>query len=147
MNKAYIASKIAGGLAAGYVLYNAHYAGKMSSAENVKRKAANRIGSYYMDSRRMEDRSIITSKLKDTYFRSNADWNLPDKINAVTGYIGGAFSQMAADVIPAGLATGALLSKKYAKYFGLGLLGYGIKYLICDVMDLGRPNYLKSNDV
>lgn len=147
MNKLNVASKIAGGLAAGYVLYNANYAGTKVSAENVKRKAADRIGGYYMDSRRMEDRSIITSKLKDTYFRSNADWNFPDKINALTGYIGGAFEQMAADIVPAALATGALISKKYAKYFGAGLALYGIKYLVCDVMDIGRPNYLKTNEV
>lgn len=147
MNKLNVASKIAGGLAAGYVLYNANYAGTKVSAENVKRKAADRLGGYYMDSRRMEDRSIVTSKLKDTYFRSNADWNFPDKINALTGYIGGAFEQMASDIVPAALATGALISKKYAKYFGAGLALYGAKYLVCDVMDVGRPNYLKTNEV
>lgn len=147
MNKWNVASKIAGGLAAGCVLYNAHDTGKKVSAENVKRSAANRMTSYYYPSRRMEDRSIITSKLKDAYFRSNADWNFPDKINAFTGYIGGAFTQMAYDVVPAILATGALISKKYSKYFGAGLLAYGIKYLVCDVMDIGRPNHLKSNEV
>lgn len=147
IDKLQLASKIAGGLAAGYVLYNANDAGKKVSAENVKRKQADRLGDYYMSSRRMEDRSIITSKLKDTYFRSNADWNFPDKVNALTGYIGGAFEQMAADFVPAALGVGALVSKKYGKFFGAGLALYGLKYLVCDVMDVGRPNYLKSNEV
>ena len=94
----------------------------------------------------MEDRNISTSRLKDWFFRTNADWNFPDKVNAFTGYISGAFKQITYDVIPAALATGALLSKKYSKYFGIGLLAYGIKYLLCDVMDIGKPNYLKTND-
>ncbi len=141
-----VASKIAGGLTAAYVLYNANYTGRKVSAENVKRKAANRMLHYYIPSRRMEDRNISTSRLKDWFFRTNADWNFPDKVNAFTGYISGAFKQITYDVIPAALATGALLSKKYSKYFGIGLLAYGIKYLLCDVMDIGKPNYLKTND-
>ena len=51
---------------------------------------------------------------------------------------------MASDIVPAVLATGALLGKKSSKFFGIGLLIYGIKYLIFDVMDLGRPNHLKG---
>ena len=143
MNKWNVASRIVGGIAAAGVLYNAHYAGSKGSAENIKLKQADRVGKYYFDSRKSEDRSILTSKLKDEYFRANADWNLPDKFNALTGYVGGAFKQLAQNIIPAGLATGALLSKNYAKFFGAGLGIYAIKYLICDVMDLGRPNYLK----
>ena len=34
--------------------------------------------------------------------------------------------------------------ENYAKFFGAGLLVCGLKYLICDVMDIGRPNYLKQ---
>lgn len=146
-NKWNIAAKTAGALTAGYVLYNANYAGQKDSQINVKRKQGERITKYYMNSRRLEDRNKITSKLKDTIFRSNADWNLPDKINAVTGYIGGAFNQLAVDVIPAALATGALLSKKFAKPFTIGLGVWAAKYLICDVLDPGRPNYLKSDEV
>ena len=145
MNKWNIASKIAGGLTAGIVLYNAHDVGKKTSAEHIKHSSAERLTDIYMRSRRMEDLNETTSKLKDFYFRSNADWNLPDKFNAVTGYISGAFKQMASDVIQAILATGALLSKKGAKWFGAGLGIYAIKYLICDVLDFGRPNHLKSH--
>ncbi len=143
MNKWNVASRLVGGIAAAGVLYNAHYAGNKGSAENVKTRQADRIGKYYINSRTSEDRSILTSKLKDEYFRANADWNLPDKFNALTGYIGSAFRQLAQDIIPATLATGALLSKSYAKFFGAALGVYAIKYLICDVMDLGKPNYLK----
>ena len=131
MNKWNIASRIVGGIAAAGVLYNAHYAGSKGSAENVKLRQADRICKYYTTSRKSEDRSVLTSKLKDEYFRANADWNLPDKFNAVTGYVGSAFKQMAQDIIPATLATGALLSKKYAKFFGAALGVYAIKYLIC----------------
>ncbi len=142
-----VASKIAGGLTAVYVLHNAHDTGVKMSEEHVKEKAAHRLSHFYLPSRRMEDRNITTSKLKDWYFRTNADWNFPDKVNAFTGYIKGAFKQMTYDVVPAFLATGALLSKKYSKYFGLGLLAYAVKYFICDVMDVGRPNYLETTEV
>ena len=139
-------SKIAGGITAAAVLYNAHGVGKKMSEEHVKEKAAHRMIYFYVPSRRTDDRNEITNKLKDWYFRVNADWNLPDKINAFTGYIKGAFTQMASDVIPAILATGALLTKKCPKLFTGGLLLYGIKYFICDVMDIGRPNNLHSEE-
>ena len=144
MNKWNVAAKIAGGVVAGAVLYNAHDVGKKTSVEHVKEAAANRLTGSYMRSRRMEDLSETTSKLKDKYFRDNADWNFPDKINAVKGYFSGAFSQLASDIIPAGLATGALLCKKFSKFFSLALLAYGIKYLFCDIIDIGRPNHLKG---
>lgn len=143
MNLVNIATKTAGGLVAGLVLYNAHSVGKKVSKENVKECCANRMTSFYMKSRRMEDRSAVTNKLKDWYFRTNADWNLPDKFNAVTGYVKGAFTQIASDIIPAVLATGALLSKKAGKFFAAGLGIYAIKYLLCDVMDIGRTNHLE----
>ena len=140
-----LASRIAGATAAGMVLYNAHNAGIKRSAENIKIRSSERLTDEYIKSRRMEDRSIITSKLKDRLFRDNADWNLPDKINGTTGYFGGALTQAIYDVIPAVLATGALVSKKYPKVFGAGLALYGIKYLICDVLDIGRPNNLRTD--
>lgn len=144
MNKWNVAAKVAGTITAGMVLYNAHDVGKKHSAEAVKEKSAKRLTNIYMRSRRMEDLSETTSKLKDWYFKSNADWNLPDKINAIKGYFSGAFEQLTSDIVPAALATGALLSKKLAKVFSIGLLLYGIKYLICDVIDVGRPNHLKG---
>ena len=146
MNKWNVASKIAGGLTAGMVLYNAHDVGKKHSEEHVKMTSSERLTKLYMRSRRVDDLNPTTSKLKDKYFLSNADWNLPDKFHAVTGYVKGAFEPKASDPIPASLATGALLSKKHSKIFGAGLVIYGIKYLICDVLDLGRPNYLKGSE-
>lgn len=146
MDKLHLASRIAGAAVAGVVLYNANDAGIKHSAESIKINGAERLTDEYFKSRRMEDRSITTSKLKDSLFRDNADWSLPDKINGLTGYFSGAFTQAVYDVIPAVLATGALVSKKYAKYFGAGLGLYAIKYLICDVMDIGRINHLKSNN-
>ncbi len=144
MNKWNIAAKVAGTITAGMVLYNAHDVGKKHSEEKVKEKTAARLTKLYVRSRRMEDLSETTSKLKDWYFKTNADWNFPDKINAITGYFSGAFKQMTSDVVPAILATGALLSKKMAKVFSIGLLLYGIKYLLFDVIDIGRPNRLKG---
>lgn len=143
MNKWKIASRIMGGVAAAGVLYNAHYAGSKGSVENVKIKQANRIRDYYIPSRRVDDRSKLTSDLKDSYFRMQTDWNLPEKFYTLTGYVKSSFAQLAEDIVPATLATGALISKNYSKFFGIGLLAYGVKYLICDVMDWGRPNYLK----
>lgn len=146
MDKFHIASRIAGLTAAGIVLYNANDAGMKGSAEKIKIGASERLTDEYIKSRRMEDRSIVTSKLKDSLFRDNADWNLPDKLNGVGGYFSTAFTQAAYDFVPAALATGALVSKKYAKFFGAGLGIYAIKYLLCDVMDIGRVNNLKSNN-
>ncbi|MBS4759080.1 MAG: hypothetical protein KHX03_00065 [Clostridium sp.] len=140
-----LGSRIAGAAAAAMVVYDAHNAGIKTSAENIKIRSSERLTDEFLKSRRMEDRSIITSKLKDKFFRDNADWNLPDKVNGVTGYFGGAITQALYDIIPAILATGALVSKKYPKVFGAGLALYGLKYIICDVMDIGRPNNLRTD--
>lgn len=145
MNKWNIAAKIAGGLTAGMVLYNANNVGVKHSAENVKIRSAERLTDIYSVSRKLDDRNITTSRLKDKYFRDNADWSLPDKINAVTGYVSGAFSQLASDIVPAAIATGLLVSNKFSKVLLGALSLYGLKYMICDVMDIGRPNNLKSN--
>lgn len=143
MNLVNLVTKTAGGLVAGMVLYNAHQVGKNVSKEEVKVCCADRMTGFYMKSRCADDRSVLTSKLKDWYFRTNADWSIPDKFNAVTGYVKGAFSQIASDIIPAVLATGALLSKKAGKFFALGLGIYAVKYMLFDVMGVGRTNHLK----
>ena len=143
MNKWNIAAKIAGGLTAGLVGYNAHQTAKRISAENVKISAGNRVTRDFVNSRRMEDRSAVTNGLKDWYFRYKTDWNIPDKFNAVTGYLKGGFQQLSNDIVPALLATGTIFGKGLSKYFGIGLLLYGIKYLVCAVMDIGRINHLK----
>lgn len=146
MNISHIATKAAGIATAGMVLYAANDGGKKRASEAVKEGCADRMTYLYMNSRRLEDNNKVTSNLKDAYFRSQADWNLPDKFNAVKGYLGGFFEQTAMNIIPATLATGAIMaSKKYSKVFGVGLLLYGIKYLLCDVIDVGRVNHLKSD--
>ena len=142
MNKWNIVSKVLGGVAAAGIAYDSHYVGKKCSSENVKIKQANRISDVYMPSRRLENRSKLTSDLKDKYFRFHLNLHIFDKINAATGYIKGAFKQLADNIIPASLATGALLSRNYSKLFGIGLIAYGLKYLITDVVDVGRINHL-----
>lgn len=143
MNKWNLVAKIAGGLTAGLVTYNAHKTGKNVAAENVKIRAANRVTYDYINSRRLEDRSTVTNNLKNWYFRKKANWSLPDKINGLCGYCKGGFKQLTDDIVPALLATGALFGKGMSKYFGIGLLIYGIKYILTDVIDIGRVNQLK----
>jgi hypothetical protein len=143
MDKLKVASKILGGVAAGCVLYNAHKAGKINSNESIKNTQANRTFSLYTNSRKMQNRDFLTSNLKDYYFKKSSDWSFPEKLSAIGGYIKGAFSQMADDVVPAVLATGTLLSKRFSKFFGVALGIYALKYLIFDVIDIGRPKYLK----
>ena len=138
-----IASRIAGGLTAAALMYNAHHAGNMHSREYVKIRTGERMKHFYLPSRRMDERNLTTSKLKDKWFQMTMNWNLPDAINSAVGYVKGGFSQLANDFVPTALATGALLSKKCCKFFAIGLMCYGIKYLLCDVIGLGKINNLK----
>ena len=57
MNKWNVAAKIAGGVVAGAVLYNAHNTGRKTSAEQVKEGAGDRLTDIYMRSRRIDERS------------------------------------------------------------------------------------------
>ena len=138
MNITKILTKTAGIAAAGLVLYDSHKTGKMMSQHSIKSGIANRLPDQYMRSRRQEDMSTVTSNFRDKIFAESVNFDLPDRVNGITGYIKGAFSQLAYNIVPALLATGALVKNRFSKFFGAGLGIYGIYYALSNIFDTGK---------
>lgn len=145
MNKLNLLSKIAGAVTIGGIAYDANKSAIRRARENVKMHIADRLPDSYLKSRRLDETSYITSKLKDRLFQEDVDSTLPDKFNAVTGYLGGLFDQLFSNIIPIGCAIGTLVAGKASKFFGAGLLLCATKYLLSDILDIGRVKYFDND--
>ena len=143
MNIANILTKTAGIAAACLVLYDSHKTGKMISQQNIKLGIAGRLPDQYIRSRRQEDMSTVTSNFRDKIFAERVNFDLPDKINGITGYVKGAFEQLAYNIVPALLATGALVKNRFSKACGIGLGVYGIYYALSNILDTGKIRHFK----
>lgn len=144
INAGKILTKLAGAATAGLVLYDSHKVGTMTSQQEIKRGIGDRLPDSYIASRRQNSKSFVTSNLKDKLFREQVNFGVPDKINSVIGYLKGGFDQLASNIVPAVLATGALVKNKFSKAFGVGLGVYAAYYIISNVLNVGRIKYFKD---
>lgn len=141
-----LCSKAVGSVTAALVLYDAHKNGAMTGTMNAKRNIAGTMVDQYVQSNHISKSSAVEMNAKKTWFRFVMDNNIKESIDATVGYVSGVCKSFVSDVIPAALATGALMmNKKGSKLCGLGLLAYGAKYLFYDVMTLGKRDYLKED--
>ncbi len=145
MNVYSAAAKIVGAATAGLVLYDAHKNGTIKGTMDSKLNTANSMVDHYIQSNIMEKSSTVEMNAKKGFFRFVMDNNLRESINATCGYVSGFLSSCVTDIIPAALATVAMLSNnKIGKFCGLGLVAYGAKYLLYDIMTVGKRDYLKE---
>ncbi len=145
MNMASLCSKGLGVLTAGLVLYDAHKNGLMTGVRNAKSNISDTIVDQYINSNNISKVSTVELNTKKTWFRFIMDNNVKEAVDSSLGYVKGAWDSFVSDIIPATLATGAILSKKNSKsgkLFGLGLVAYGVKYMLYDVMGIGKRRYL-----
>lgn len=144
MNTAKILTTAAGVIGAGFVLYDSHKAGVMISQQHIKEMIGGRMPDQYIRSRRQDDLSTVTSNLRNRIFKERANMSFPDKVNAVTGYVKGAFNQLASNIVPALLVTGSLVKNKFNKQFGIGLGVYTAYYLLSNILDWGRVKHFRD---
>ncbi|MDD3236486.1 MAG: hypothetical protein PHV37_00130 [Candidatus Gastranaerophilales bacterium] len=142
MGKYSIISKGIGAAAAGMMLYDAGRAGVVNSAKTQKCYTADRLPDQYINSMRMNDNSAIGNKLKKGLFKWQMDDNIGEFFSSIGGFFSGAGTSLVSNVIPAALATGAIMFKKAGKFCGLGLLACGAKYLLYDVLNVGKPKQI-----
>lgn len=142
-----LASRAIGALTAGLVLYDSHKNGTISATMKTKQAIASNLVDEYVQSNQIGTVSTVEMTAKKAWFRHALDNKIKEPFNAVKGYVSGFCKSFVNDVIPASLATGALLLSKKdgiaGKMCGLGLLIYGAKYLLYDVMSVGKRDYLK----
>ena len=144
MNRANLLTKAIGIAGAGIVLQDGHIAGHMMSQHDIQHAIGARLPEAYIASRRQETLSTVTSKLKDRIFAERVNFALPDRVNAVLGYVKGAFNQLSSDIVPALLATGALVKNKFSKVFAAGLGLYSIYYILGNIFDIGRIKHFEE---
>ena len=140
-----LCSKILGATTAGLVLYDAHKNGVLTGTRNAKSNIADTVVDEYINSNNIAKVSSVELNAKKSWFRFVMDNNIKESIDSTFGYAKGVWESFVSDIIPATLATGALLSKKNSvtgKLCGLGLVAYGAKYLIYDIIGIGKRKYL-----
>ena len=145
MNIYSICSKGLGALTAGLVLYDAHKHGMIMGTMHSKSNLSSNIADEYINAHNISKVSSVEMNAKKSWFRFVMDNNIKESIDASLGYVKGCWESFVSDLVPATLATGALLSKKnsvFGKICGLGLVAYGVKYLIYDIMGIGKRKYL-----
>ncbi|MBQ2870280.1 hypothetical protein IJE86_01110 [bacterium] len=146
MDVSSLCSKAVGAITAGLVLYDAHKNGTITATRNAKTAVANHLVDEYVHTNKINKVSTVEVNAKKAWFRHVMDNNILEAITSAFGYVKGVCKSFVTDVIPAALATGALLlNKKGSKLCGLGLLAYGTKYLLYDVMSIGKRDYLKDS--
>lgn len=142
MNKFTVMSKAVGTIATGIMLYDAGSAAVHESSREQIRCTSNRLPDQYVNSMRMNKMSATGNELKKGFFRWQLDQGFSEFFAGIGGAIKGFAGNLMENVIPLSLATGALLFKKAGRFCGLGLVAYGAKYLISDVMNVGKPKLL-----
>ena len=145
MNFYSICSKGLGALTTGLVVYDAHKNGVLTGGKESKSNVAATVLDEYVNSNSISKVSTVEMNAKKSWFKFVMDNNIRESIDASLGYVKGTWDSLVSDIIPAALATGALLSKKngfVCKMCGIGLVVYGAKYLLYDVMGIGKRKYL-----
>ncbi len=142
MNKFTVMSKIAGTAAAGLLLFDANSRGVVNSRKEQIRTTSNRLPDQYVNSMRMDKYSVSGNKLKQAFFKWQLDTGIPEFFAGIGGYIKGVTGNLAENVIPVALATGALMFKKAGRFCAVGLGLCGLKYLVNDVFCIGKPKVL-----
>ncbi len=142
MNKFTVMSKIAGTAAAGLLLFDANARGVVNSRKEQINTTANRLPDQYINSMRMDKFSVTGNKLKKSFFKWQMDNSIPEFFAGISGYFKGLVGNLTENVIPVALATGALLFNKAGRFCAVGLGLCGLKYLMYDVMSIGKPKTL-----
>lgn len=142
INKFTVISRAVGAAAAGLMLFEAHNEGLVVSKEAQVSSVANRLPDEYINSMRMEKKSLVGNELKKEFFKWQLDDNIPEFFAGIKGYAKGIFESLTANIIPFALATGAIMFKKAGRFCAVGLGLCGIKYLVHDVFCIGKPKPL-----
>ena len=142
INLGKILVKTVGAAALGCVGYDAYKKAKWQAKTRYKNTSADLMTRIHMTAQSTDELSATRSKIKNSINEWYMTNGITPHFSAIGGFISGAVSSLVDNVVPFGLAAGTLMLNKGAKYcaFGLGL--YAAKFLITDVLGIGKPDYL-----
>lgn len=140
MSAGTVISKLMGLGTAGVLLYDAHSSGVINSRKKYSAQIANSLPDIYSKSIKLDGYSEVGNAAKKNIFRWALDDGVTPAISSAFGYVSGAVGHLVDNVLTAGLATTAVLSKgKAGKFAAVGLLLTAGKYLFHDVLGIGKP--------
>lgn len=142
MNKYTVISRVTGAAAAGLMLFEAHNEGLVTSKKEQIETTANRLPDEYINSMKMDTKSLTGNELKNEFFKWQLDNNIPEFFASIKGYGKGIVESLTSNIIPVALATGAIMFKKAGRFCAVGLGLCGAKYLLYDVFSIGKPKVL-----
>lgn len=140
-----VLAKTAGVAGLGLVLLDAHTAGKIEASKNEKNIKTEALTEHYLNDMSLDSPSVVKSAVKKKIFNFYADEHFTDFFTNTGGYISGFSSMLVKNVVPFGLAIGALFAPKgpkgiITKLFGAGLVVYGGIFLLQEMFGIGKAH-------
>ena len=149
MTMSNILTKAVGVIGLGLVGYDAHVAGKINAYSSEKNHKADSLSERYLDDLKLDSPSITKARVKEELFKYSTDETMTGFFHNIGGYIRGSIFSVVGNVIPFGLALGAILGGGAAgrglggtvsKFCGVGLAAYGSIFLLQEVFGIGKSH-------
>jgi len=144
-----VLSKCVGIAGLGAVLYDAHQYGKIQAKTYGKNQMADSACDAYIDSRTLSSTSTLDSKLQQA--RLNAEMKgglfggIRNKFAQAKGYIAGAFTSLAENIVPLALSAGTIVTKgKASAVLGLATALYSGARAATVAFGIGKSNPLNK---
>lgn len=133
----------------GAVLYDAHQYGKIQAQTSGKNQLADSACDAYVDSRTLNSTSTIESKLQnlrlDAEMKGNIFGGIRKGFAQAKGYVKGAMTSLAENIIPLALSAGTLITKGSAsKVLGALTATYGAVRGVSVAFGIGKSNPLSK---
>lgn len=136
-----VLAKTAGAAGLALVVYDSHAAGKIEAPKSEKYSKAQGLTENYLNDMKQETPSGVQSIIKKRIFNFNADENISSFFTNTGGYLKGFSSMLVQNVVPLALSVATLLTRgKVSKFFGLGLVGYGVIFLLQEAFGIGKSH-------
>jgi len=124
----------------GLACYDGYKRAKWQGEMDCKNASANMMTHVLMSAQTLDSNSAVRSNAKNSFNKWFYTSGVKGYFSGVTGFVKGFVSSLADNVVPLGLACGALMFNKAGKYCAWGLGAYAAKFLIMDMCGVGKPN-------
>lgn len=118
-----IAAKAVGVVGVGAAVYDAHHWGKLTAFDRKNTKNADAGLDYFNNTQYLDNRSHLTSKMKQGLFNCELANTLRGSWNSTVGYLGGFCSGVGRHIIPLAASVGAIVMGGKKGLFAAGALG------------------------
>lgn len=139
-----ILAKTAGAVSLGLIAYDAHTVGKVKGIAYEKNWKAEELNKLHERTLKIDSPSATKLAVRKGMFRVFLDENVTGFFTTLKGYFSGFGSMVINNIIPFGLALGALfigskgIRGVISKFCGVGLLAYGGIFLLKEIFGIGK---------